>query len=350
MRNRVAHPLGRVAATLVAGLCLASAAGPAAAAKPPAGRTYFTAFTGLDEPYEVTTECLAFEEAALCSADGELCGLWVRQESAGKQTGFSFELSSRGRTVLEGQARVDSRGSRSSIAGVGRLSGAGRRQNVSLAGREVGEARCLELLAESPDGDENVEGSDNVATESREVADFTGVVLNTPGRVEIRHTGTESLQVTSDENLLPFLTSEVRGGRLILGRRPGFNLDTENEILFEVTVIELDEMVVSGVGQVDATGIDTEVLTVRIDGVAGVEAAGRADRQRVTVAGVSGYDAGELESRVVDIDVSGVSGATVRVSDRLSGSVTGPSTIRYIGNPVIDVRVGPGSQLIKIDD
>lgn len=348
MLNRRAQPHGRAVAALVVGLCLVSAAGPAAAAKPPAGRTYFTAFTGIEEPYEVRTECLLFEEAALCSVDGQLCGLWLRQPNGGKQTGFSFELFSRedgDRTVLEGQARLDLRGARSSIAGVGRLSGPGRRQNVALAGREIGTARCLELLGEPP-----VDDPGDTVTESREVAGFTGVVLNTPGRVVIEHTGSESLQVTSDDNLLPFLTSEVRGGRLILDREPGFNLDTETVILFEVTLIELEELVVSGVGGVEATGIDTELFTVDLNGVATVATAGMADRQRVTVSGVSQYAARELESRVVDIDISGVSSATVRVSEELSGRVGSASTLNYIGDPAIDVIVEPGGQLIRIDD
>ncbi len=352
MRCLLAHPLARAAAALVAGLCLLATAAPAAAAKPPAGRTYFTTFNGVDEPYETSAECLIFEEAGLCAADGELCGLWLRRDNSGKETGFSFELSLRhegGGAVFEGQARLDSRGAQSSIAGAGRLSGSGQRQNVSFAGREVETDRCLELLAEAED-ETVVDDSGNLVTESREVADFTGVVLNTVGRVVIRHTGSESLAITTDEDLLPHLTSEVRGGRLILGREPGFSFDTETEILFEVTVIELDEIAVSGVGTVEATGIDAELFTVDIEGVAVVSAEGSADRQAVEISGVSAYRAKELGSRVVDIDVLGVSVASVRVSDELSGRVAGVSTLEYIGNPVVNVTVEPGSQLIQVAD
>jgi hypothetical protein len=217
---------GALAALFAAALIVLSLPQPASAAKPPNGKTYFAVFFGLDEPYDLGTECFVFGESGVCSTDGQICGSWVRQENKGKQTGFSFELSFLEDglpTTMKGQARVDSRGNRSSIAGAGRIAQAGTGANFSFAGREVGAARCLELLEESPGGGDEtfIVGSGVIVTEPREVEDFTGVVLNGVGEVEIRHGNTESLSITADDNILAHLTSEVRNGRLFLGTEPG---------------------------------------------------------------------------------------------------------------------------------
>jgi hypothetical protein len=207
------------------------------------------------------------------------------------------------------------------------------------------------MLGEGPGGSDDgivIVGSGNVASESRSVADFSKVALSGVGRLEIRHSDNESLTVRADDNLLEYMQSEVRNGVLILGNDTGVNFRTNNDILYILTVRNLDSLTVAGVTSTDVRGIDTDLFTVNVSGVAAVKARGNADRQRVTVTGVAIYDASGLDSRIVDIDVSGVSGATVKASEQLNGSVKGLSTLEYIGNPTVHVTVDPGSTLRRL--
>ncbi|HWL48440.1 MAG TPA: DUF2807 domain-containing protein, partial [Acidimicrobiia bacterium] len=50
-----------------------------------------------------------------------------------------------------------------------------------------------------------VEGSGNVITESREVSDFNEIVLGGSGRVMVEVTGTESLTIEAEDNIMPLL-------------------------------------------------------------------------------------------------------------------------------------------------
>ncbi len=52
-------------------------------------------------------------------------------------------------------------------------------------------------------------GSGTAKTETRPVAGFTSIELAGTGDVQVKQTGTESLTVTADDNLLPLLTTEV---------------------------------------------------------------------------------------------------------------------------------------------
>jgi hypothetical protein len=94
---------------------------------------------------------------------------------------------------------------------------------------------------------------------------------------------------------------------------------------------------------VDARGIDTDLLTIDISGVAVVKTRGEADRQNIVIEGVNTYDGRDLASRIVTVDIAGVSSAIVRVSDELNGKISGPSVLEYIGNPVVNVSATPGS-------
>ncbi len=63
---------------------------------------------------------------------------------------------------------------------------------------------------------EVVRGSGTVASQVRNVRNFHAISLHTSGRLIIEETGTESLTIEAEDNLLPYLTSEVRDHRLIL--------------------------------------------------------------------------------------------------------------------------------------
>lgn len=331
------------AAVLIAVLSVVAAE----AATRPAGRVYYTALMGLGEIGQVSYDCFRFGASDVCSLDGSICGSWSFTDGKGKETGFSFELSfleDGDLITIDGQARVDNRGRRSSLGGAARIVGAGPEFNYSFAGREMSESRCLALLGRAP-GTSVVEGSGNRLTVSREVGNFTGVTLAGAGELRIRHTGTESLTITADDNLIDFITSEVRNGELLLGTDTNIRYRSNDPIVYELTVRDLDSLTVSGVAAVDVTGIDTRLFTVNISGVAMVEAAGTATRQKVTVSGVCRYDAADLESESVVIDVSGVSSAVVRARDELRGSVSGLSTLEYFGNPAVNVTVSDTSTL-----
>lgn len=339
-------------------LALATAFGalaePAEAARPPIGRTYYTIAMGLETGYDVRAECFEFHAEKLCTLDGLICGSWLPTAGLSPEMGLSFDLTTvaDGELMqLDGLGRLDTRGNKSSIAGTGRFSpvdGGRSRVNFSFAGREVGKTECLELLEDSPGGDdqETVIGSGITASEERDVSDFRALLASGVGLIEIRHGPTESLRITADDNLLPILTSEVSDGRLILGSTAPFR--TNNDIRYEITVRDFDDITVAGVFGVDITGLDTDRFTASVSGVSGLTVAGRVDRQEVVIAGVSRYDAGQLSSRTAMIDIAGLSWAIVRVSDLLEGSVVGGATLEYIGNPTINVTVDFLSTLRKI--
>jgi hypothetical protein len=195
----------------------------------------------------------------------------------------------------------------------------------------------------------DVPGSGVVVTEAREVSGFARVTLHGVGHLVVEQGGAEALTVTADENILPLVTAEVFGGELVLGTLPGQTFASANNIVYTLTVAELEALTVLGAAAAEIRGLDADRFALQVDGAAVVTAAGRADEQDVVLSGVARYDGRGLDSRVVRIDVAGVSGATVRVHDRLEGRVDGQSTVEYIGHPAVDVDVAGGGTVRPID-
>jgi hypothetical protein len=100
-------------------------------------------------------------------------------------------------------------------------------------------------------------GSGQLATESREVSGFAKVELSGTGELTIKKTGTESLTISAEDNLLPRLTSEVSNGTLILGAKPNTSILPTKPITYSVTVKELTGRAVSGSGGIQAPNHDT---------------------------------------------------------------------------------------------
>ena len=138
--------LGRIAiAAAAAAVLVASAAG---AARPPAGRTYFTVLLGLEEPYSWDADCLKFTANDVCTSDGT-CGAWQSLEEEGPFGAFSLEIAFQESGVpvrLDGQARVDDRGPRDSIAGAMRMLLGNRASNFGFTGRSIEPRKCRRLL------------------------------------------------------------------------------------------------------------------------------------------------------------------------------------------------------------
>ncbi|HXV60005.1 MAG TPA: DUF2807 domain-containing protein [Vicinamibacteria bacterium] len=195
-------------------------------------------------------------------------------------------------------------------------------------------------------GSDQIVGSGNLVTESRDVSGFVGVVLSGVGRLTMEHGETESLTITAEDNIMPLLVSEVSDDILSLGPRPGTALSPTRDIVYRLTFREMRSVVASGVTRIEAMGIDTDLLSVVASGVSTVSASGTADLQSVVMSGTTNYLAAELETRVAILDISGLARVVINASERLEGAVSGSAIVEYIGSPQISVNVSGTATLV----
>ena len=71
------------------------------------------------------------------------------------------------------------------------------------------------------DDEDGIEGSGDVITETRDVAGFRRIVLVGEGNVIITQGDSESLEVTTDDNLMQYIETSLNGKTWCSPRRPG---------------------------------------------------------------------------------------------------------------------------------
>ena len=212
-------------------------------------------------------------------------------------------------------------------------------------------AGCIETNVGSPTAPAgSIFGSGQLVTESRPVSGIDSVLLSGAGELVIEHTGTESLTITAEDNIIGELTSEVVGGKLVLGTRPGVNISTSQTILYRLTVRRIDEIGISGAGQVMASGIQTDRFAAVLSGAGTIAAAGSVDRQTLSLSGAGRYEAANLSSRLADVTISGAGHATIRASRRIEGVISGSGVLEYYGNPELAVTVSVSGVVRRIGD
>lgn len=192
---------------------------------------------------------------------------------------------------------------------------------------------------------DSIGGSGKIITEPRTVAGFSRVSVSGSGQVTIEQTGTESLSITTDDNLLPYIRTEVRGDTLELGFTNAMtNLSPTHDIVFKLTVKNLEGLEVSGSGQADAKTVNLDRIQVKISGSGDVSLQGTANDLDLSISGSGGYRGEDLKSKRAEVGISGSGRAVIAVDELLDASVSGSGSIDYIGNPQVTQHLsGSGS-------
>lgn len=188
------------------------------------------------------------------------------------------------------------------------------------------------LACSSNSGDStDVPGSGNVVTEARQVSDYSSVKLLGPGLLTIDLNGSESLSIRTDENLMRYVTSEVKSGQLVIGIEDAINALPSVPIVYTLTAKAMSEIVVVGNSAVEFFNVDTDSLYAVLEGNGRISLAGATSYQNADVRLTGTYDALQLTSDITYATVRGTALGDLNVSDTLYASVLECGRIEYTG-------------------
>jgi hypothetical protein len=182
-----------------------------------------------------------------------------------------------------------------------------------------------------------VVGSGDVTSSQRPVEGFDRITLATSGNVLVEVTGTDSLTIEAEENILPLLTSDVVDGVLILGSDGNFT--SSRGITYTITASSLQGVEVSGSGDLEADGIDSSSFVTLVSGSGSVRPSGECTTLAVEVSGSGSFQGDDLRCAIGRVTVAGSGDARVDVTETLDATVTGSGTIEYMGDPELSSSV-----------
>jgi hypothetical protein len=241
---------------------------------------------------------------------------------------------------------------------------------MSLGILILGVLACTLNISANP-GTGTVRGSGKMSTENRTVKGISGVELAMPGTLYVKSGDSESLSIESEDNLLPYIESDVRNGILQIRTQSGTNLQMSKATVYTLTVTELTELRVSSSGDIDAMGlegkrcsvdisssgnirlgsVDCSSLEVSISSSGVLEVlSGMVERQEVSLSSSGDYRASDLLSSQADLTLSSSGSATINVSDQITGRLSSSGNLFYIGDPRLEVDSTSSGRVEKLKD
>ena len=203
-------------------------------------------------------------------------------------------------------------------------------------------------------GFQQVTGSGRITSLDLSQQGFSKVHLGSGCRSQLRQASDYSVVVRIDDNLADDLDIERTGSELSISLK---GHRSYRRITFEVDIAmpDLESLHLSGGSRCALTGfhfghdIDFDLsggselrgdstfadVDFSLSGGSSVEMMGKAGDVRLDGSGGSRFDLADFSGHDFDVDLSGGSTATIRIDGELSGSLSGGSQVRYIGDPTL---------------
>lgn len=186
-----------------------------------------------------------------------------------------------------------------------------------------------------------IKGDGNVTTERREIADFSG--LQATGALEVEwSSGAPALSITTDENLMSHIRTEVSGKELEISYEGA--LQPSKGIKIVVSSGGLERLNLTGAVLFHAKSLSASALQITAAGSAMADLGGSASDLTAELAGASRLSAPSLQAKSAKLNIVGAGSADVAVEETLRVDITGAGSVTYSGNPKVEKHVtGAGS-------
>jgi hypothetical protein len=186
-----------------------------------------------------------------------------------------------------------------------------------------------------------IRGNGHIKTEDRPISAFTEI--DAGGAFEIEwQSGSPALRLTTDENLLSYVESDVSGDTLRL--RTHDQIWPTHGIKVVISSPTRAAARIRGAVKLTAKQLTGSKFALEASGASRVSFDGNIDELLADMTGASELDASGLQTKIAEISTTGAGDAEVAAAETLKVSITGAGKVSYSGNPTIEKHItGAGS-------
>jgi hypothetical protein len=216
-----------------------------------------------------------------------------------------------------------------------------------------------------------IKGNGNETTINRSTDDYDEVAVSGWFDVLLVDGNEGELTLTGESNLLEYIKTEVKNGRLIIKTENGVNLKPSNwnsGITITVPVASISAVTLSGSGDIvgkktistntlsatmsgsgDITlDVETNQMEATMSGSGDITLTGNTRDFEATISGSGDIKAFDLEADNVQATVSGSADIKVTANKTLTARVSGSGDITYRGNPEkLDTKTSGSGDISK---
>lgn len=203
---------------------------------------------------------------------------------------------------------------------------------------------------------ERIAGSGKLVSEDRPVGGFQQVRMTIPGTLEVQQGPAESLTVQVEDNLMPYLTTEVRGNTLQIGWKPNTSILTRQPVQLKLTVKDLQglestssgsvkvgplttgnfQLTLSSSGDIEIDSIQADKVSVNLSSSGNITMKGSADQLDAQLTSSGSFHGDDLQVRQAQVRLTSSGNATVWATASLDARLTSSGNVYYYGSPTVN--------------
>jgi len=229
----------------------------------------------------------------------------------------------------------------------------------------------LTIIAISPSNAQNwwgknktIKGNGNVVTVKRTISNYDGISAGGSFDVILVKGKEGEIEIEGEENIIPYLETEVRGNTLQVKYKKNTNISTRKKLTVTVAYEDLDMISLGGSGNINgenlikandlkvslggsgniALQIDADEISADIGGSGNIKLTGNSNELTSSIAGSGSIKAYDLETEILVATIAGSGSIKTTVKKEIKAKVAGSGSIYYKGTPkYIDTKsVGSG--------
>lgn len=206
---------------------------------------------------------------------------------------------------------------------------------------------------------EKIEGNGHLKKETRNPGEFTHISSSGSWDVMVAYGSTCSVQVEGDENLLPYIITELESNQIKIHSKKNTNLRSKNKIVIYITLPKLSGIDLSGSGTIVGEGkfhtegtLQTNLsgsgnikllfntaqsVTIRIAGSGDIQLEGKAENAEISISGSGNADCNKLQVDHAVARISGSGNVHIFSNKSVKASISGSGNVEYRG-PATDIE------------
>jgi Putative auto-transporter adhesin, head GIN domain len=181
-----------------------------------------------------------------------------------------------------------------------------------------------------------IRGNGHIKTEDRTISTFTEI--DAGGAFEIEwQSGSPALRITTDENLLSYVESDVSDDRLHL--RTHDQIWPTHGIKVVISSSTRAAARIRGAVKLTVKQLTGPTFALEASGASHISLDGNIDALLADMTGASELEASGLQTKTAEISTTGAGDAEVAVAETLKVAITGAGKVTYSGNPTIEKHI-----------
>lgn len=230
---------------------------------------------------------------------------------------------------------------------------------------------CIAVsLSSFAGGWHTVKGNGVFKNETREAGGYTSLASGGMMNVEIAYGESKTIRLEGEENLLPYIETEIKDRMLTIKIKQGYTLKTNQPIKIYVSMTTINAIAQSGSGSIKGDGnfsnndntsiamsgsgsinlqfVSFGSLSVRMSGSGNINLSGKiSDEVDVKQSGSGNANLEEVACNSATVQLSGSGNLRIHADKALTAQISGSGNVTYSGDATVASKVSGSGKVRK---